>query len=74
MAGWASSRASSSDPTRRTAKRHGVSYSFLFMKASGQQLADIASHRLGVIHPVADRAFPFESTKEALAYVVVEMR
>jgi alcohol dehydrogenase len=56
--------------TRRTAIRHGVSYSFLFMQASGQQLAEIASLiDSAIIHPVVDRVFPFESTKEALAYV-----
>jgi alcohol dehydrogenase len=57
-------------PTRRTARRHGVTYSFLWMKANGQQLAKIASLAdSGIIRPVIDRVFPFESTKEALAYV-----
>ena len=57
-------------PTRRTAKRHRVSYSFLWMKANGHQLAEIASLvDSGIIRPVIDRVFPFESTKEALAYV-----
>ncbi len=55
---------------RRKAKHHRVSYSFLFMRASGQQLSEITSLiDSGVIRPVADRVFPFESTKEALAYV-----
>ena len=55
---------------RRKAKRHRVSYSFLFMKANGSQLREIT--RLidaGIIRPVVDRVFPFESTNEALAYV-----
>jgi NADPH:quinone reductase-like Zn-dependent oxidoreductase len=57
-------------PTRRTANRHGVSYSFLWMKANGDQLAKITSLvDAGIIHPVIDRVFPFESTKQALAYV-----
>jgi len=57
-------------PTRRTAQRHGVSYSFLWMEANGDQLAEIASLvDSGIIHPVIDRVFPFESTTEALAYV-----
>jgi len=57
-------------PTRRTAKRHGVTYSFLWMEANGDQLAKIASLvDSGIIRPVIDRVFPFESTKEALAYV-----
>ena len=55
---------------RKKAKRYGVSYSFLFMKASGDQLREIG--RLidsRVIRAVVDRVFPFESTDEALAYV-----
>jgi NADPH:quinone reductase-like Zn-dependent oxidoreductase len=57
-------------PTRRTAQRHRVSYSFLWMTASGDQLAKIATLAdSGVIRPVIDRTFPFGSTKEALAYL-----
>ena len=55
---------------RRRAKRRGVDYSFLFMRANGHQLREIT--RLcdaGVIRPVLDRVFPFESTNEAMAYV-----
>ena len=55
---------------RKKAKRRNVSYSFLSMRASGEQLREIASLiDAEVIHPVIDRVFPFESTKEALAYV-----
>jgi alcohol dehydrogenase len=55
---------------RKAAKRHDVSYSFLFMRASGDQLSQIAALiDMGAIRPVIDRVFPFESTKEALAYV-----
>jgi alcohol dehydrogenase len=55
---------------RTKAKRHHMSYSFLFMKANGDQLREIGSLiDAGVIRPVVDRVFPFESTKEALAYV-----
>ena len=55
---------------RKEAKRHHVSYSFLFMKPSGDQLHEIGSLiDSGAIRPVVDRVFPFESTKEALAYV-----
>jgi len=55
---------------RKKAKRHHVSYSFLFMRASGDQLREIGSLiESGIIHPVVDRVFPFASTKEALAYV-----
>jgi NADPH:quinone reductase-like Zn-dependent oxidoreductase len=55
---------------RKKAKRHRVSYSFLFMRASGDQLREITSLiDSGIIRPVVDRVFPFESTKEAMAYV-----
>jgi alcohol dehydrogenase len=55
---------------RKQAQRHRVSYSFLFMKANGDQLREITSLiDAGTIRPVVDRVFPFESTKEALAYV-----
>jgi NADPH:quinone reductase-like Zn-dependent oxidoreductase len=54
---------------RQKAKRHQVSYSFLFMRASGDQLREIASLiDSGIIRPVVDRVFPFASTKEALVY------
>ena len=55
---------------RRRARRLGIAFSFLFMKASGSQLGEIT--RLiesGVILPVVDKVFPFESTNEAMAYV-----
>src|SRR5712664_3813416 len=55
---------------RKKAKRHRVSYSFLFMKADGDQLRAITPLiDSGIIRPVVDRVFPFESTKEAMAYV-----
>lgn len=55
---------------RKAAKRHDVSYSFVFMRANGEQLSQIATLiDAGAIRPVIDRVFPFESTKEALAYV-----
>jgi NADPH:quinone reductase-like Zn-dependent oxidoreductase len=55
---------------RRKAKRCGVTYSFLFMRASGDQLRELGSLiDSGAIHPVVDRIFPFQSTTEALAYV-----
>lgn len=56
--------------TRRKAKRLGVDYSFLFMKASGSQLQQITPLiESGAIRPVVDQVFPFTSTNEALAYV-----
>lgn len=55
---------------RRKAKRRHVRYSFLFSVASGDQLREIGSLLdAGVIRPVVDRVFPFESTTEAMAYV-----
>jgi NADPH:quinone reductase-like Zn-dependent oxidoreductase len=55
---------------RRTAKRLGTSYSFLFMTASGHQLKQIAALiDAGHVRPVIDRVFPFQSTNDALAYV-----
>jgi len=55
---------------RTKAKRHHVSYSFLFMRANGEQLRQITSLiEAGIIRPVIDRIFPFEATNEALAYV-----
>ena len=55
---------------RKAAKRRRVSYSFLFMKASGDQLREIG--RLidgGKIRPVVDRVYPFASIADALAHV-----
>jgi NADPH:quinone reductase-like Zn-dependent oxidoreductase len=55
---------------RKKAKRRGVSYSFLFMRADGAQLREISSLiDAGLIRPVIDRVFPFASTNEALTYV-----
>src|SRR5215216_6631019 len=55
---------------RKRAKRHRVSYAFLFMSASGDQLREIGSLiDSGIIRPVVDRVFPFASTKEVLVYV-----
>ena len=55
---------------RRKAKKQGVDYAFLFMKANGSQLREITSLiDTGVIRPVVDRVFPFEATNDAMAYV-----
>jgi NADPH:quinone reductase-like Zn-dependent oxidoreductase len=55
---------------RQRARRRHVTYSFLFMKASGDQLREVtALIEAGTIRPVVDRVFAFESTPEALAYV-----
>jgi NADPH:quinone reductase-like Zn-dependent oxidoreductase len=55
---------------RKKAKRLGVNFSFLFMKAQGEQLSEITKLiESGVIKPVVDKMFPFDQTNEAMAYV-----
>lgn len=55
---------------RGKAKKLGVGYSFLFMKPSGSQLAQITKLvESGVIRPVVDKVFAFEQTNEAMQYV-----
>jgi NADPH:quinone reductase-like Zn-dependent oxidoreductase len=55
---------------RTRAKRLGVTYSFLFMRASGAQLRELTTLiDAGHLHPVVDRVFPFDETAEAMAYV-----
>ncbi len=54
----------------KKAKSCGVDYSFLFMRAEGQQLGEIAKLiDTGVIRPVVDKVYPFSQTADALAYV-----
>lgn len=55
---------------RKKAKKQNVDYTFLFMRAQGEQLGKIT--RLiesGDINPIIDKVFPFEQTNEALGYV-----
>jgi NADPH:quinone reductase-like Zn-dependent oxidoreductase len=55
---------------RARAKRRGVTYSFLFMRASGAQLRELTTlFDTGHLRPVVDRVFPFDETLEAVAYV-----
>ncbi|MFF0042704.1 NADP-dependent oxidoreductase [Streptomyces mirabilis] len=55
---------------RRRARRRNVTYSFLFMKASGDQLRELTPLiEAGRIRPVVDTVFPFESAREALEYL-----
>ena len=59
-----------SAPIRKKAKRLGVNFSFLFMRAQGEQLSQITKLiESGVIKPTMDKVFPFEQTNEAMAYV-----
>lgn len=54
----------------KKAKSRGVDYSFLFMRAEGQQLGEIAKLiDAGAVRPVVDKVFPFAQTPDALAYV-----
>jgi len=69
---------------KRLAKKKEVTYSFLFARPDGDQLAKIGELlRAERIRPVIDSVFPFEQAKEALEYlalgrskgkVVVKMR
>ena len=55
---------------RRKARKQDVSYAFVFMRANSAQLQQItALVEDGIIKPVVDRSFTFESTAEALKYV-----
>jgi NADPH:quinone reductase-like Zn-dependent oxidoreductase len=52
---------------RRQARKLGVSYEFLFMRASGDQLRQIASLvDDGVLRPTVGKVFSFDQTREAL--------
>jgi NADPH:quinone reductase-like Zn-dependent oxidoreductase len=54
----------------RLAKKRDVTYSFLFARPDGAQLAEIGKLlEQGHIRPMIDRVFPFEQAKEALAYL-----
>jgi NADPH:quinone reductase-like Zn-dependent oxidoreductase len=55
---------------RTRAKRRGVTYSFLFMRASGAQLRELTKlFDAGHLRPVVDRVFPFDETLDAVAYL-----
>lgn len=55
---------------RKKADKLGVHYSFLFMRADGDQLQEITKLiESGKINPVIDKTFPFEKTNEALSFV-----
>ena len=55
---------------RRRARRHQVTYSYLFIKASGDQLRELtALIDARTIRPVMDSVFDFDQTREALAHL-----
>ncbi|MFZ5934080.1 NADPH:quinone oxidoreductase [Pseudomonas putida] len=54
----------------RLAKKRNVSYSFLFVRPDGAQLAEIGKLlEAQRIQPVIDKVFPFEDAKGALEYL-----
>lgn len=56
---------------RRQAKKLGVTYEFLFMRADGDQLRQItALVDGGALRPVVGRVFPFDQTPQALDALV----
>lgn len=55
---------------KKQAKKLGVDYSFLLMRAEGEQLQKITELvEMGVIKPVIDTVYPFAETPQALAHV-----
>jgi len=55
---------------KNLAKKREVTYSFLFMRPDGDQLAEIGELlQAERIRPVIDKVFPFEQAKEALEYL-----
>jgi len=55
---------------RARARKLGVRYSFLFMRADGAQLKALAAlYDAGMLRPVVDRTFPFDETLDAIACV-----
>lgn len=55
---------------RAEARKHGVTYRYLFMHPSGAELAELA-HLIeaGTLQPVIDRVFPFKEIDQAFAYL-----
>lgn len=59
-----------SNRAKKYAKKLNVNFTFLFMRAEGNQLSQITKLiESGVIKPVVDKVFSFEQTNDALAYV-----
>lgn len=55
---------------RRKARKQGVRYAFVFMRADGAQLQQLTELiEAAIIKPVIDRTFPLEHTAQALTYV-----
>lgn len=55
---------------RQKARRRGMAYSFVFMRADGEQLGKITDLvEAGVMRPIVDRTFPLDAAAQALAYL-----
>ena len=55
---------------RAKARRHGVTYRYLFMHPSGAELAELAALiEQKRLEPVIDRVFPFADIADAMAYL-----
>lgn len=55
---------------RAKARKHGVTYRYLFMHPSGSELAELAQLIVdGKLEPVIDRVFPFAEIADAIAYL-----
>lgn len=55
---------------RAEARRHGVTYRYLFMHPSGAELAELGELiAQGTLKPVIDRVFPFAEIDQAFAYL-----
>lgn len=56
--------------SRAEARKHGVTYRYLFMHPSGAELAELGQLiEDGTLHPVIDRVFPFAEIDQAFAYL-----
>ncbi|MGO4619707.1 NADP-dependent oxidoreductase [Ensifer sp. 2YAB10] len=56
--------------TRAVARKHGVSYRYLFMHPDGVELAELGDLiDAGTIRPVIDRVFPLRDVAQAFAYL-----
>jgi NADPH:quinone reductase-like Zn-dependent oxidoreductase len=59
-----------SSGAKKYAKKLNVNFTFLFMRAEGNQLSQITKLiESGIIKPVIDKVFPFDQTNDALTYV-----
>jgi len=59
-----------SSGAKKKAQKFKAKFTFLFMRAQGDQLSQITKLiESGVIKPVMDKVFPFDQTNEAMAYV-----